>query len=177
MSRDWTPRETFLVNAWHVQRGDSSFLDQMENTFFCHANGRKEKLYSSEEIALRRQYPLMGMLLDGFPKVHAVLSKFEGGIEYLNAKEKELDDYILSGQESGYNDLTKWFEGQLDEGFYYRERNDELLIESILEETKDFPAKKKEPLDHKIQEAASRKQDPEKNPSVPAKSEPQRSPF
>lgn len=174
MSRDWTPRETFLVNAWHVQRGDSSFLDQMENTFFCHTDGSKTKLYSSEEIALRRQYPLLGMLLHDFPKVHAVLSKFEGGTEYLDGKEKELDEYILSGKEVGYNDLTKWFEGQLDEGFHYRERNDELLIESILEETKDFPAKKKDPLAHKIQEAASRKPDPEKDSSSPVKTEPQR---
>lgn len=134
MSRDWTLREIFEFEREMIESGMGSILDNMRASTFSY----KEKTwpqYSEEEMSAREQFPLFGRLLVGeFPKLYERLSKYENGLEFLKLQDLELSEYIATGNYNPDSYLVKWFNGQLDKNFHYRERNNELLIERVCEE-------------------------------------------
>lgn len=151
MGRDLTPVEYFYLNERNKGRGHSAF-DVMESTCWK-INGVSHPLHSKEEMALRRQYPLFGYLLNTFPKTHEALSKVPGGLDLLKNREEELSVYIKTGAGDRDSAMIKWFEGELDSSFYYSERNEEMFVESLMDDAKALARK---PLDAQISSAASR---------------------
>lgn len=135
MSRDFTPKETYYVEQTQIKEGYGSLWDFMKNTTFTF-NGKSWPLHSEEEIELRKQYPILGKLLNKFEKVYDSLSQIPGGLDVLVRCDKEIGLYVETGQGEKNSSVIKWFEGTLDEGFYYGERNEELFLEYMEEESR-----------------------------------------
>lgn len=159
MSRDWTPRESLAFEQLNISKGFGDMWSFMESLVINY-NGKSERAYTDEDIELRKQFPTLGKLLNNFSELHEALSNFEGGLELLQEKDRELGAYIkaeivknqkdvnevaqeMAGDLAGYIDtgvgdkdsyLVKWFEDELDPNFYYREYNDQLLVASMCEE-------------------------------------------
>lgn len=152
MSRDLAPFEAYLVEQQQIKEGHGSFWD-MVKTLELHLVGKEpERVYSDEEIALRRRFPFIGrFLFNDFPKLFGQLSEIEGGIDFLHAKDLELAAFLEASKvtESGPNSfvlkvddvgidmdsyLMKWFAGKLDESFHYSERNNQLFMEEMVKE-------------------------------------------
>ena len=131
MSRDFTPREVIVVEKCT----GVSYFNFMSTTVIC-CNGKEEPLYTPEAIALRKQFPLFGKLVNRFELLYNPLSEIEGGIDFLKEKERELKTYIEVEKGDLNSYLVKWFEGELDPNFYYSERNEELFREKVIEEAK-----------------------------------------
>ena len=148
MSRDWTPREHYEVEQHFLSKNLSSHWDVMKNAQWVF-NGNSQRMYSDEEIALRQEYPIFGKFLDNFPILYERLSKIENGLEFLRRKNDELNAYIETGEGDSDSYLVKWFEGKLDENFHYRERNNQLFVESMINEVDSLNL----PLDFQIQSA------------------------
>lgn len=152
MGRDWAPFEHYLVEQRQTKMGYGSFWDMVKSSEICLAGKEPVRMYSDEEIALRRGFPFIGrFLFDDFPKLYSQLSEIEGGIDFLHAKDLELASFLEASKvtESGPNHfvlkvddigvdmdsyLMKWFVGKLDENFYYSERNNQLFIEEMVKE-------------------------------------------
>lgn len=152
MGRDWAPFESYLSEQRQIKEGYGSFWDMVKSSEICLAGKEPVRMYSDEEIALRRNFPFIGrFLFDDFPKLYGYLSAIEGGIDLLHAKDLELASFLEASKvtESGPNNfvlkvddigvdmnsyLMKWFAGKLDENFYYSERNNQLFIEEMVKE-------------------------------------------
>ena len=152
MSRDWTPHEHYAVNKYHEEHGGPTAWDIYEHTV-VHMGNETFAYCEKEELALRKQFPLFGFLLNTFPEVHKSLSGIPGGVDLLKKREEELSAYIETGTGDKSSALIRWFEGKLDPCFYYSEHNEELFRETLLEDAK---AASKLPLDAVISDASSR---------------------
>lgn len=133
MSRDFTPKQIYLVEQWQIKEGSGSLWDFMKNTTISY-DGKTFPMHSEEDITQRMQYPLLGKLFNNFKKAFDSLSSVPNGLNVLERCDKELDLYINGGNGDAASPVIKWFEGKLDECFYYGERNEELFLEYMLEE-------------------------------------------
>lgn len=153
MSRDLTPREMYTVEQHNIRNGLGSLWDFMKNTVWV-INGVRIPLCTEDTLSRRQEYPLLGRFYERFDELYAFLSELDCGKELLGRYEAELRVYIETGKGDKNSDLLRWFEGELDEGFYYREHNDELLMESIQNEAKALPRlQEKCSLDSQIRDA------------------------
>lgn len=135
MSRDWAPFEHYLSEKEHIKAGRGDLFAFLENLTFHYADGRKEVLNPPEEMAIRRQFPMLGkLLMDDFMELHGRLSRIDGGIDFLHRKDDELARFVETRQTDEENYLIKWFLGKLDEHFYYSDRNNEMFLECMLNE-------------------------------------------
>ena len=145
MSRDLTPRESFVFeqNSIAEGRGDKwHFFKSMVVNY----NGETFRVFSDEDIALRKQFPVLGKLISNvgeynFNFLFEQLSNIPGGLDLLHAKDIELATYIETGVGDKESALIKWFEGELDPCFHYCMLNHELFGESLLEEAERLTEK------------------------------------
>lgn len=133
MSRDWTPRELYTVEQHNIRNGRGDLWDFMKGATW-HINGESFALCTEQQISQRQKYPLLGRLYEGYDKLYAFLSQIPDGLSLLARHESELDAYIRTGEGDRESPLLRWFDGELDEHFYYREANDALLMEFIKDE-------------------------------------------
>lgn len=129
MGRDFTPRELLVSEA---VLGD---LFEVQRNLIITIDGKEFPYYGKEELAHREQFPILGKLLNrqGFDPLYASASAVPGGMVFLSAVDKELQEYIATGKGNRESEAIRWFEGTLDEGFYYCERNEELFVEKLQE--------------------------------------------
>lgn len=133
MSRDWTPREMYAVEESAIRNGRGSLWDFMKGATW-HINGETFPLCTEEQLSRRQEYPLLGRLYEGYDELYAFLSQVPDGLSLLARHEAELDTFIRTGKGDKDSPVLRWFEGELDECFYYREHNDALLMEFIKDE-------------------------------------------
>ena len=150
MSRDFTPRELLASEA---VLGD---LFKIQRDLIITMDGKEFSYYGKEELAHREQFPILGKLLNrqGFDPLYAFASAVPGGVEFLSAVDKELQEYIATGKGDRDSVTIRWFEGTLDENFYYCERNEELFVEKLQEGL----SRLKPSLSDQIQAAESKKE-------------------
>lgn len=134
MSRDWTPRESYLVEQQQIADGRGDKWDFMRNLKYVPLGEEPVRAVSDEELSIRMQFPVIGKFAGNFMELYSIVSNFEGGFEFLREKDAEISAYIATGKGDPDSYFVKWFFGELDENFYYRERNDQLLLESICKE-------------------------------------------
>lgn len=129
MGRDFTPRELLASEA---VLGD---LFEVQRNLIITIDGKEFPYYDKEELAHHEQFPILGKLLNkqGFDPLYASASAVPGGMEFLSAVDKELQKYIATGKGDRDSEVIRWFEGTLDENFYYCERNEELFVEKLQE--------------------------------------------
>lgn len=162
MGRDWTPREHLAVEKFNIENGLGSIWDFLEKTVMHFGAGDTERICPDEELALRKQFPVLGKLMSNtgeysFLSVCEKLSCLEGGIDLLHAKDLELATYIETGVGDENSALIKWFNGELDPSFYYGDYNDKLFGESIVLEAWQLVGKDKVcSVDELISDAAER---------------------
>lgn len=129
MSRDFTPRELLASEAVF---GD---LFEVQRNLIIIIDGREFLYYDKEDLAHREQFPVLGKLLNrqGFDPLYASAAAVPGGMDFLSAVDKALQEYIATGKGDRDSEAIRWFEGTLDENFYYYERNEELFVEKLQE--------------------------------------------
>lgn len=133
MSRDFTPREHLEVEK-HFGYSIWSFLESAKFSY----EGEEWLMCEPAEIKARKQYPLLGKLLNRqFVPLFESLSSVEGGLELLKEKDEELSLYVEKGEGDTNSYLIRWFEGNLDTNFYYSERNHEMFCEEMVKEARN----------------------------------------
>ena len=150
MGRDFTPRDLLASEA---VLGD---LFEVQRNLIITIDGKEFPYYGKEELAHREQFPILGKLLNrqGFDPLYASASAVPGGMEFLSAVDKELQEYIATGKGDRDSEAIRWFEGTLDENFYYCERNEELFVDKLREGL----SRLKPSLSDQIQAAESKKE-------------------
>lgn len=133
MGRDLTPREIYLLEQRDIAAGRGSLWDFMAGLRFVSAD-ESSYLYSEDDLARRKEFPFLGKLYDRFPVLYERMTEFEGGLEFLKQKDAELMAFVEQGVGDRNSYLVKWYLGELDQGFYYSERNDEMLLQCLCEE-------------------------------------------
>lgn len=171
MGRDWTPRESYENEQLNIAEGRGDKWYFLEHLEFHWADGPKERVCPDEELALRKQFPMLGKLMSNtgefnFLSLYEMLAEIPGGVDLLHTKDLELAMYIEKGVGDRNSALIKWFEGELDSNFYYSEHNDFLFGESILTEAMLLANKKKHSLDGVIDSATKRSLDTEKGSQI-----------
>lgn len=141
MSRDWTPREMYEAERKLIEMGQGDVFDFMRGMEVSYGGESKGRMYSDEMMAVLEQFPVLGKYLQGFYQLYQRLSRYENGVAFLQEKDAELAEYIETGNHEIGSYLVRWFEGELDECFYYRERNDELFVECLCEEAMERSGK------------------------------------
>lgn len=136
MSRDLTPREQYLVST----KLDPSYF--MLNVKVKYGPADEEKsLFSEKEKQVILHYPIFGRVA---PELLLSLKKEgEKDPEKMNVLlhniEEDLNSYSKGIAVEIDSTLQKWFDGKLDPSFYYREKNDQLFKDHLMER---YPALK-----------------------------------
>lgn len=136
MSRDWTPRETYFADKFHFQKTGQHFYEMKLTTFVM---GKETLVHpTKEEKILYKKYPYLAITsIDNLQQLSNNFSK-----DLLVELEEYVKDLCVSDEgKNKFHDskelenevINKWYNGQLDENFYYRERNNEYLFDYLNE--------------------------------------------
>ena len=136
MSRDFTPRERYMVSM----KMDPSYF--MLNIKVKYGPADEEKsLFSEEEKQVILHYPIFGRAAPELllslkkegekdpEKMNVLLYTVEDDLKTYGDGIDEMKDEIDPT-------LKKWFDGKLDPSFYYREDNDRLFKDHLMEQFK-----------------------------------------
>ncbi len=137
MGRSLTPREYLELEHANVSHGGVSIIDSMAS-MTLHLNGEDlGRVHPDREIALRKEFPLLGKLVDKFMFLYVELTGVDGGVDYLHEVDNQLAHYVetLEGNDDSF--LFKWFNGELDSRFYYSERNEAIFVSTLVEAAKE----------------------------------------
>lgn len=136
MSRNWTPREQYLADKYMTANGHKSLRNQ---NFIITYNNVSKPMMSAKEMKVRAQYSELGFLFDN---LYILYNKMKEHPRYRNRVLSEIDNQIKSLENNelkGVDSIVeKWFNGKLDEHFYYSERNNEVFGNYILEKYKEL---------------------------------------
>lgn len=136
MSRDWTPREAYFSDKFHFQETGRHFYEMKVTTFVM---GKETLVHpTKEEEILYKKYPYLAITsIDNLQQLSNNFSK-----DLLVELEEYVKDLCVSDEgKNKFHDskklenevINKWYNGQLDENFYYRERNNEYLFDYLNE--------------------------------------------
>ena len=134
MSRDWTPRETYAMDKDYYNKNGLHFYEiplvtKLGDTIISERP-------TKEDIELGKKYPyLMYVGIDALYKMKNIVAE-----DILIEVENYLKDlcegdtfksrtYYPNGFDN--ESINKWYNGELDNNFYHRERNDEYLIDYL----------------------------------------------
>lgn len=133
MSRDWTPREAYYFDKKHYEQYGEHF-HQMN--LCIEVGGKVVKEYPTEkEKSLAEKYPYLtytacDMLLEMDNVVREdVLAEMEGYLKEL-CESDDFKNKVHTGDLSNET-INKWYNGKLDSWFYYREQNDQMLLDYL----------------------------------------------
>lgn len=135
MSRDWTPREAYFADKYMVERENRHFYEMV----FTIGIGDKQTKFPNEETSIiYNKFPYLAITM-----VDRLIFLNENINENILS---ELNRYVAlicnkdTGEQAIFFDkslknktIVDWYNGQLDRGFYYREYNDDLLVDYILD--------------------------------------------
>ena len=133
MSRDLTPRETYLVST----KLDPSYF--MLNVKVQYGPGSEERdLYTEQEKKRIRSYPILGrsapdLILSFLEKED---SNYVTACALLYKVETHLDQIAKGELDKVDPVIENWFDGKLDRAFYYSEENNRLMEEYLSKEIK-----------------------------------------
>lgn len=141
MSRDLTPCEHLAFEKENVKNGGLDIFSFMKGLTHQYNGKDLGRVYSDEEITLRKEYGTIGKLMGHeFLRFHDEISKIVGGEKLLKLCNEFLENHIETGVGSKNSPVIKWFYGEFDKDFYCSGRNDKLFAEWFLEniKTKDI---------------------------------------
>lgn len=140
MSRDWTPYE-----LWNVEKRMSAEGNSLRNAnymFVDMVTGEKTPLIPEEQKKIGENYPILSFLFDDWYRIYTkmdnetvrdkVFTLYENTLKAI-INEDDDANVTVSPTFFAYDPVKLWYFGQLDPHFYYREYNNELLGEHILE--------------------------------------------
>lgn len=156
MSRDLTPQELLAFEEMNLEREHGvDLFTHMRGLYIQFTGEEKQRVHSDEEMDIREEYPLLGKLYSKFYKLYQDLEDIPNGLITLDNFEKELEDYVYHKKGNSESPIIKWFLGDLDEGFYYCQRNNALIYNHIIETAKTYSLNSS--LDSKILSAEQKK--------------------
>ena len=136
MSRDWTPIESYYFDKKHREQTGIHFYEMNLTWHMLDSNEvfEDEKSKKLQEIAKNYEY-LVITNPDGVIELVEKIS--EKTLKDINTKIKLLCDCFDAQKDIGSENveqfIKEWMIGKLDSGFYYREYNDELFLEELMQ--------------------------------------------
>lgn len=131
MLPDLTPREYLALEQQQIKNGFESIFDFL-GSLTVNYNGKSFPYKTPEELAHRKEFPLLGKLMNNFEAVYATLSKINGGLDFLALKDAELAVHIETGGKGNPDSmLLRWFNGCLDDGFYGENSNEQHFFTAL----------------------------------------------
>ena len=134
MSRNWTPREMYLIDFRMEREGLGSLRKDLDNMVFVAPNGERISFFSDEKKKVMGMFKELGFLFgDNLYVLWETTEEHPRKRKrVLQATEEELEkliEYDISGKSLDSFDkvLVDWYYGKLDPHFYYSEDNDYLL--------------------------------------------------
>lgn len=140
MSRDWTPCE-----MWNVEKHMSAEGHSMRDANYIFVNmitGEKTPLIPDEQKKIGKNYPMLSFLFEDWYKIYTKMGDeivrdrtfalYENTLRAVINEEEDLD-VVVPSTLFAYDLVKLWYFGKLDPNFYYRERNNEVLADSIWE--------------------------------------------
>ena len=134
MSRNWTPREMYLMDLV-MQREHNAFLrESMNNLVFVTPTGEEVPYLSEDKKKVLSMFKELGFLFGD--NLYILWQKTQEHPrkrkKVLQATEEELEkliEYDRAGKSLDCFDkvLVDWYWGELDPNFYYSEENNYLL--------------------------------------------------
>ena len=119
MSKDFTPQMHYAVSK--------QYPEIYMGNITIHIKGKPDtKIFTDEQMELKAKYKTFYICAsDIFFKIYEKYSTEK--FEKINSL---IESLVETTDTSSFpNELVDWFEGKLDENFYYHERNDELFLE------------------------------------------------
>lgn len=138
MSRDWTPQELRLIDKQMSLKGES--FRNANFVFHDIATGKEIPLKSEREREIGKKFPELSFLYEEWFEVYEALGnavvkeqlfeELEDTLEIIIAEEngEKLDKNCDANIKKA---IYKWYCGELDPSFYYRERNDKMFADFI----------------------------------------------
>lgn len=134
MSRNWTPREMYLMDLM-MQREHNAFLrESMNNLVFVKPNGEEVSYLSDEKKKVLGMFQELGFLFGDnlyilWQKTQEHPRKRKRILQETEEELQKLIEYDRAGQPLDCFDkvLVDWYWGELDPNFYYSEENNYLL--------------------------------------------------
>lgn len=129
MSRDLTPQELFLIDYQGHNKLRAATLE------FVGEDGTKQRL---DNHLAKDRYPELSFLYNGFDELYKKHSSDEKVLAVLDKLEEAIvgvEQETLNGElpfTTPFDEtVRKWFNGELDEHFYYNDENDRLFEEFV----------------------------------------------
>ena len=139
MSKDWTPREAYFFDKQHYEQCGTHF-HQM--TWYVETDGKRVKEHPSKKMKqFASKYPYLTItavsIVDELARIAD--KKLLSEMESYTKKLCESDDFKKKTHTGNLPNkvLNDWYNGKLDSWFYYREQNDQMLLDYL--ETVSFP--------------------------------------
>lgn len=133
MSRNWTPREMYLIDFRMEREGLGSLRKDLDNMVFVAPNGERISFFSDEKKKVIGMFKELGFLFGDnlyvlWESTEEHPRKRKRVLQATEELEK-LIEYDISGKSLDSFDkvLVDWYYGKLDPHFYYSEDNDYLL--------------------------------------------------
>lgn len=139
MSKDWTPRQLFLVDRYLQKEKGNGFRNILETTTVSF-NGETSPYFTEREIESRKLFPEFSFLFNGYTRLWEDFSEhpeiradiFKKVEETLLAIEKsEVEEEMFSFGTRLQEMTFRWFDGKLDPCFYYSTYNDEAFYDFL----------------------------------------------
>ena len=136
MSRDWTPRETYLMDKYFQQTKNISLRGQPITMWIKETD---EKVRVDNHLATNR-YPELSFLLDGFDAIYSKYQVSPAALKKLDDIELTIqmleDDKSKEKMPMKFKDIDficKWFNGETEDYFYSSGRNNNIFTEWLVE--------------------------------------------
>lgn len=125
MSRDWTPRELHMADEYCFKE-TGEYMHDRKIVLVLNGKETDERMDCMKYPDLYEKFPNLSFLWGA-----DYVKKYQ--TQNLAYVEEQLS-LIVSGNITNDTDKTilRWYNGELDPHFYYREENDEILKEYIL---------------------------------------------
>lgn len=126
MSQDWTPREQLLAESLLDGR---TWRDVAKGLSFVKQDGTTVPMYEESTLNFINQFDYLSRI--GFDAIYPIYKKYgEKCKEALKIVESHLYEYIQNNiiKEKW---IVDWFEGKLDENFYYSTENNRLFFKYV----------------------------------------------
>lgn len=149
MSRDFRPIDLYFA--------DASLNNQLRNSTITMKLEGEEDIIITPSQEIKDRYPQLSFLFEDFKEMYETHKENENVLRFYDDIETELSEIISKAEndvknghvvfpeeKEEYEDsekLNAWFYGQLDDNFYYHERNNELLSEYLNETVEKIQGK------------------------------------
>lgn len=130
MSRDFTPKDFLITEP--ILGENKTWKDVYPTMKFCYGDSEEKFLYTKYQLEYINKFEYFSRC--GIDVILSFFKKYQNEhLDIMLEIDKQIKDYFENKIEPKYDWIKKWFDGELDEHFYYSEENNSMFMEKIEE--------------------------------------------